>query len=160
MRLAKEGHFQKACDRTFEGVHGEVPDKLIEHPNEYIAAAMEIHNRQKGTAGTPPVANGSRSSTTSNLPGTPLTGAGTPGLGTPFTGNSAQDRSFVRTPINITPMLGGHGRSSSGTTPPPSASATAASPGGATDSGAQLPAGAGTHVGSPIGGIVTDNTAK
>lgn len=163
LRLAKEGHFQVACDRTFEGLHGERPDKLIEHPNEYLAAAIEIQKRQEGApAATPPVAGGGRPSTASNVSGTPAPATGTPSMRTPFTVSSAQHPAFVRTPINITPTLGGGMGQSSGTPPTPPGASGANTPGvvpGSSD--AQPPAAAGAPVGSPIAGIVTeDSVAK
>lgn len=158
LRLAKEGHFQVSCDRTFEGLHSERPDKLIEHPNEYLAAAIEIQKRHEGVpAATPPVAAGGRPSTASNVSGTPAPATGTPALRTPFTANSTQDPSFVRTPINITPTLGG-GMGQSSTPPPPGTSGTNA-PAGVAGTGAQLPGTAGVApVGSPIAGIVTEDS--
>lgn len=152
-----------SCDRTFEGLHGERPDKLIEHPNEYLAGAIEIQKRQEGApAATPPVAGGGRPSTGSNVSGTPVPGSGTPALRTPLTGNSMQDPTFVRTPINITPTLGGIGmlgQSSSCTPPPPGTSVTPA--GAAASSDTQPPVAAGVApIGSPIAGIVTEDAAK
>jgi hypothetical protein len=106
--MAKAGHYQVACDRTFEGLFGERLDKLVEHPNEYLAASVLAEKKQQGAVAASPEARGNgRSSLASAVTATPMRGASTPAFRTPFTACSTQETSFVRTPINITPTLGG-----------------------------------------------------
>lgn len=157
LRLANEGHFQVACDRTLEGVHGERPDKLIEHPNEYLAAAIDIQKRQAPAAmATPPAAGGNRAST-SSMSGTPGPLSGMSNQGTPFTEQSGQAPTFSRTPMNVTPVLGAMRDTLMFTTPPSKPEVptlTGATANGAVQHEDAVPV---TQPSSPIAGIVTSD---
>lgn len=103
---AKDGHYQIACESVFEGLFGEKPNESVIHPNRYLADALEIQQRGQDMAEpSPAAAAGSQSKPA--VSGTP-SGIGTPGLHTPGTSMSLQQQqSFMRTPINVTPTLGG-----------------------------------------------------
>lgn len=103
---AKDGHYQIACESVFEGLFGEKPNESVIHPNRYLADALEIQQRGQHMAEPSPVATSGRQNTQA-VAGTP-SGIGTPGLHTPGTSMSLQQQqSFMRTPINVTPTLGG-----------------------------------------------------
>ena len=88
---AKDGHYQVACARTFEGLFGEAPEAGVTHPNTFFAESLDISNRgaagAPGGAATPAAAAGAAA--------TPSTGMQTP-AGLPY----------ISTPLQPTPGTG------------------------------------------------------
>lgn len=105
---AKDGHYQIACESVFEGLFGEKPNQSVIHPNMYLTDALEIQQRDQTAGLASPFGSGNvEVSQGMCAAGTP-SGTGTPGLHTPGTAMSLQQQhSFMRTPINVTPKLGG-----------------------------------------------------
>lgn len=105
---AKDGHYQIACESVFEGLFGEKPNESVIHPNRYLADALEIQQRGQNVTAASPAATGAASNTQATHSETP-SGMRTPGsMHTPGTSMSLQQQqSFMRTPINVTPKLGG-----------------------------------------------------
>lgn len=105
---AKDGHYQIACESMFEGLFGEKPNEAVTHPNRYLTDALEIqHRSQQAAPASPNVdgpAQGARGTSSAGTPG----GMRSPGLKTPGSAMSLhQQQSFIRTPLNVTPKLGG-----------------------------------------------------
>jgi hypothetical protein len=90
---ARDGHFQVACARVFEGLFGEAPDAGVTHPNAYFAEGMEIVARASAVPPTP-VGSAAPDATPA---ATPSTVAATP----------LAMHGFMRTPIDVTPAGSG-----------------------------------------------------
>lgn len=138
MSKAKEGHFQVACARTFEGLFGEAPDAGVTHPNSYLVESLEIVNRANAAAAPPPSA-GAEASGSGAAAATPMPD-GSGAAHTPSTGAATPAQlPFMRTPISATP----------GTLPATpvlgAGNATAAQAGAGNTAGAQQRDGAGAE---------------
>eukprot|EP00892_Ulva_mutabilis_P012809 jgi/Ulvmu1/9900/UM057_0057.1 len=105
---AKDGHYQIACECVFEGLFGEKPNEAVTHPNRYLTDALETQQRSQYAGAVTPVEGGAVQVTQGgSSAGTP-NAMTSPGLLSPGTAMSLQQQqSFMRTPINVTPKLGG-----------------------------------------------------